>query len=59
MNAPRDRAVSLLDHYLCMIAEKAGMKVDSYMHAEIAQIVDEIINAVHVQMLQGFKERKS
>jgi len=44
-NAARDKAVRLLDHYLCMIAERSGMKVDSDTHAEIAEVVDSIIEA--------------
>ena len=45
MTSSRDRAVRLLDHYITLLMEKAGLKVDSDTHAELQDLVDAIIDA--------------
>lgn len=45
MTTPRDIALGLLTHYLTSIMRKAGMKVDADTHAELAELIDAIIEA--------------
>lgn len=53
----RDEAVQLLDHYITRLMERTGTKhVTSDTHAELAQLVDAIIDASITGALQAFKE---
>jgi hypothetical protein len=44
MNAERifDNAQSNLDHYITLLMDEAGLKVDSDTHAELSEILDPI-----------------
>lgn len=53
----RDDAVHLLDHYVTMLMERTGTKhVHSDTHAELAQLVDDIIDASVSATLQALKD---
>lgn len=43
--ARRDDAVQLLDHYITLLMQEAGLKVTSDTHFELAGIVDAIVDA--------------
>lgn len=58
MNAHRDSAVQILDHYITRIMTKAGMKVDSDTHMEVAQCVDDIIAAACEAILEQLESMK-
>jgi hypothetical protein len=45
MNASRDRAVSTLRHYVELLMRSNGLKVDRDTAAELAQLVDDLIDA--------------
>lgn len=56
MARDRDQAVQLLDHYLTMVMVKVGLKPDADTHAEIAQIVDCIIDAAAGKTLRMIEQ---
>ena len=45
MNAKAMKAASVLTHYFKLIADKAGVKIDSDCEAEIRDIVENILDA--------------
>lgn len=41
----RDQAIQVLDHYITLLMKKQGLKVDSDTHAEVAEVIDNVIEA--------------
>jgi len=55
-SSSRAEAIRLLDHYITLLMEKTGCKVDNDIHAEIEQLVDALIVASFTEMAEVIKK---